>query len=195
MGGTKNFDEKEVLEKAVNLFWNKGFNGTSMQDLVSGLGISRSSLYDTFGDKHQLYLKALESYKHTYAINLCAVLDESKTVRVAVAQLLALVANNLLNDERRRGCFMVNAGVELASHDTEVNGLVCQTEKQLEQAFFQILEQGQANGEISKDNDVLALAGFFTNTVRGLNVLAKTSNDRLLFDDIIQIAVSVLDKT
>jgi len=190
---TKNFNEKEVLQKAVGIFWDKGFNGTSMQDLVDGLGISRSSLYDTFGGKHQLYLKALESYKDTYGIYQFAVTNESITARAAVAQLLALVADNLLNDERRRGCFMVNAGIELASHDTKVNDLVCQTEKQLEQAFFTVVKKGQANGEISKDKDVLALARFLNNTVRGLNVLAKISSERQLFDDIIRVAVIVLD--
>ena len=63
MARTKDFDEDEVLTKAMNLFWLNGYNGTSMQDLVDGLGISRSSLYDTFGDKRSLFLKTLENYK------------------------------------------------------------------------------------------------------------------------------------
>jgi TetR/AcrR family transcriptional repressor of nem operon len=193
MARTKEFDEKEVLQKAVSVFWDKGFNGTSLQDLVEGLGISRSSLYDTFGDKHQLYLKALESYKDTYNSHLCTLTLESKSARAAIAQLLAFVTNNLLNDERRRGCFMVNAGVELANHDTEVNNLVCQTEKQLQQAFFKVIEHGQANGEISKDKDALALARFLNNTVKGLQVSAKSATERLSFDDIIRVAVTILD--
>lgn len=193
MARTKDFDEKEVLQKAVYLFWDKGFNGTSMQDLVDGLGISRSSLYDTFGGKHQLYLKALESYKNTYASHLCTLTLEPPSARAAVAQLLALATNDLLNDEQRRGCFMVNAAIELANHDTEVNNLVCQTEKQLEQAFFKVIEQGQANGEISKDKDALALARFLNNTVKGLQVSAKSTSERPLFDDIIRVAVTVLE--
>lgn len=193
MARTKDFDEKEVLQKAVYLFWDRGFNGTSIQDLVEGLGISRSSLYDTFGGKYQLYLKALESYKNTYASHLCTLTLEPPSARAAVAQVLALVTNDLLNDEQHRGCFMVNAAIELANHDNEVNNLVCQTEKQLEQAFFKVLEQGQANGEISKDKDALALARFLNNTVKGLQVSAKSTTDRPLFDDIIRVAMTVLD--
>ncbi|MEJ0106748.1 MAG: helix-turn-helix domain-containing protein [Bacteroidota bacterium] len=60
MARTKVFDEQMVLDKAMNLFWQKGYNATSAQDLVNGLSISRSSLYDTFGDKHSLFVKALK---------------------------------------------------------------------------------------------------------------------------------------
>ena len=71
MARTKDFDEDEVLDKAMYLFWNQGYNGTSMQDLVDGLGISRSSLYDTFGDKHSLFIKTLENYKKNASSVIC----------------------------------------------------------------------------------------------------------------------------
>jgi len=193
MARNKDFDKNEVLQKAVRLFWDKGYNGTSMQDLVEGLGISRSSLYDTFGDKHKLYLLALESYKDAYGTELCALTWKGASARIAVYQILALVTDNLLNDQQRRGCFMVNAGVELASHDTEVYKLVCSTENQLEQAFFKVIKLGQENGEISEEKDPLAIARFLNNIVKGLQVTVKSTSDRKLFDDIIKVALMVLD--
>lgn len=192
MARTKDFDENEVLKKAVCLFWDKGYNGTSMQDLVDGLGISRSSLYDTFGDKHQLYLKALDTYRQGYGSQLCALTREASTAKAAIGQLLDLVVSDLLNDEQRKGCFMVNAGIEMASHDQQVNELICDTEKQLEQAFLKVIRQGQDKGEIAKDKDAQALARFLNNTVKGMQVSVKSTVERRFFEDIIQTALTVL---
>lgn len=193
MGRTKDFNQDEVLLKAVYLFWNKGFNGTSMQDLVDGLGISRSSLYDTYGDKYQLYMKALESYKNTYGNTLSNFNTESLTAKAAVAGLLAMAANNIPDSRQPKGCFMVNAGTELAIHDTKVNELIAQTEKQVEEAFFKVISKGQAEGEISKDKDAHTLARFFNNTVKGMQVSARSTGEEKLFKDIIDIAVKVLE--
>jgi TetR/AcrR family transcriptional repressor of nem operon len=193
MGRTKDFDEKEVLKKAVSIFWDKGYNGTSMQDLVDGLGISRSSLYDTFGDKHQLYLKALGAYQQNYGGQLCTLVSKSQTAETAVHDLMTMVVNELLADKQRRGCFMVNAGIELASHDTEVSKMICQTENQLEETFLSVIERGQANGEIAKDKDARALARFLNNTVKGIQVSIKSTTERAFFDDIIRTALTVLN--
>ncbi|MGN8057642.1 TetR/AcrR family transcriptional regulator [Pedobacter sp. 22163] len=193
MARTKDFKEEEVLQKAVYLFWSKGYNGTSMQDLVDGLGISRSSLYDTFGDKYQLYLKALERYKNTYGNTLSHISTESISAKSAIAQLLATAANNLPQQQQPKGCFMVNASTELASHDIEVSKLINQTEKQVEEAFFKVISKGQADGEISEDKDARTLALFFNNTVKGLQVSARSTDDGQLFEDIIGIAVKVLE--
>ncbi len=193
MARTKDFDEAEVLQKAMRLFWSKGYNGTSMQDLVEGLGISRSSLYDTFGDKHQLYLKALETYQQNYGTQLCALTTKADSAKIAVKQLLQLVVDDLLGDKQRKGCFMVNAGIEMANHDSDVNQLLCTSEQQLEQAFLKVIQRGQANGEINPAKDALALGRFLNNTVKGLQVSVKSTLDRAFFDDIIKTALMVLD--
>ncbi|MBS7566942.1 TetR/AcrR family transcriptional regulator [Mucilaginibacter sp. Bleaf8] len=193
MARTKDFDEREVLKKAICLFWNKGYNGTSMQELVDGLGISRSSLYDTFGDKHQLYLKALEAYQQGYGNQLCTLIRETPTAKAAIKAMLDLVVNNLLNDQQRKGCFMVNAGIELAAHDTEVNELICQNEQQLEESFLQVIRQGQQSGELDKAKDAQALARFLSNTVKGMQVYVKSTTEKRFFEDIIKIVLTVLD--
>ena len=107
MARTKDFDENEVLTKAIQLFWYKGYNGTSMQDLVDSLGISRSSLYDTYTDKHTLFVKALESYQNAGAAQIQAIIGASQSAKETVKQLLEFVASELLDDEQQKGCFMV----------------------------------------------------------------------------------------
>jgi TetR/AcrR family transcriptional repressor of nem operon len=192
MARTKDFDESEVLNKAVSVFWLKGYNGTSMQDLVDSLGISRSSLYDTYGDKHTLYLKALEFYQNTSGSAMYSIATNATSAREAIKQLLELVVNNLLNDKQHKGCFMVNAEVEVAPHDTEVRDMLCKNEKQIEEAFHLAIQRGQQSGEITNRQDAMAITRFFLTTIKGIQVSAKSTTDKAYFDDIIKTALSVL---
>src|SRR5471030_1591461 len=112
MARTKDFDENEVLNKAIDIFWHKGYNGTSMQDLVDGLGISRSSLYDTYTDKHTLFVKALESYQDTAAGQIQELINNTGPAKETVEKLLKFATTELLGDKQQKGCFMVNAEVE-----------------------------------------------------------------------------------
>ncbi|WP_114939518.1 TetR/AcrR family transcriptional regulator [Mucilaginibacter endophyticus] len=193
MARSKDFDEAEVLSKAVCIFWHKGYNGTSMQDLVEGLGISRSSLYDTFGDKHALYIKALDSYQKSGGDQMCSIIKDETSAKEAIKKLLELTTRDLLNDEQRKGCFMVNAEIELAAHDAEVKEMICRNEQQFEKAVYLAVKKGQDSGEIHNRQDALALARFIINAVRGMQVSAKATADKAFFDDIIKTTLSVLD--
>jgi len=193
MARTKDFDENEVLTKAIQIFWHKGYNGTSMQDLVDGLGISRSSLYDTFTDKHTLFIKALESYQYSGAEKIREMIAQSGSAKEAVQKLLEYTTKDLLDDDQQKGCFMVNSKVELASHDAEINSLLCQNDQQIEEAFLQVIQKGKESGEIKNMLDARALARFIMNTVKGMQVTGKSSTDKTVFDDIIRLTVSVLD--
>ncbi|WP_214073588.1 TetR/AcrR family transcriptional regulator [Mucilaginibacter sp. dw_454] len=193
MARTKDFDEDEVLAKAIQLFWYKGYNGTSMQDLVDGLGISRSSLYDTYTDKHTLYMKALESYRKQGYAKIQEIIDDATPAKETIRRLLEFTTDEMLGDSQQKGCFMVNAEVEVALHDQEVNDVVCKNDQQLEESFYQLIKKGKDNGEISNPMDARALARFIFNTVKGIQVTAKSTLDRAMFDNIIKITVSVLD--
>jgi TetR/AcrR family transcriptional repressor of nem operon len=192
MARTKDFDEEEVLNKAIQLFWQKGYNGTSMQDLVDHLGISRSSLYDTYTDKHTLFVKALESYQCSGTAKIQEITGQVGSAKNAVKRLLEFTTNDLLNDEQQKGCFMVNAKVEAAPHDAEVQSVLCRNDQQMEEAFLQIIQKGKDSGEISNPMDSLALARFVLNAVKGMQVTAKSTTDRAVFNDIIQLTISVL---
>ena len=193
MARTKDFDETEVLTKAMNLFWLKGYNGTSMQDLVDGLGISRSSLYDTYVDKHTLFIKALAYYQCSASSGMCNIVSGAASAKDAIKQLLELTTGELLDDKQQKGCFMVNAEVEMAPHDAEVSKIVCDNEKLIEDAFYGAIKKGQSTGEIPADKDARALARFVFNNVKGIRVSAKATTDKNFFKDIIQLTMSVLD--
>ena len=192
MARTKDFDENEVLIKAVNLFWYKGYNGTSIQDLVDGLGISRSSLYDTYGDKHTLFMKALESYQASASGAMCNIISNNVSAKVAIRRLLELTTLELVGDNQHRGCFMTNAAVEVAPHNAEVNNMICQNDQLIEDAFYQAIKKGQESGEITNKKDARALARFIFNAVQGIRVSAKLTSDKAVFDDIVELTMSVL---
>ncbi len=192
MARTKDFDEDEVLSKAMNLFWLKGYNGTSMQDLVDGLGISRSSLYDTYGDKHALFLKALENYRELNLERLTKIDREAGSAKEAIRGVLEHTIKELVKDKDHKGCFLVNAAVEMAPHDKEVNGMLCQNDRQMEEYFYETIKKGQERGEITNTQDARLLAQFIINGIKGIRVTAKSVADKKVFKEIINLTMSVL---
>jgi TetR/AcrR family transcriptional repressor of nem operon len=194
MARTKDFDEDEVLKKAICLFWYKGYNATSMQDLVDGLGISRSSLYDTYGDKHTLFIKALEAYKEANAGSMCNIVTNADSAKASIRQLFEFTTRELLSDDQHKGCFLVNAAVEVAPHDKEVGEIVCQNDVQVEEAFYKAIKKGQESGEIKNTQDARALARFIINSIKGIRLSAKSTTDKQFFKDITDLTLSVLDQ-
>ncbi len=195
MARTKDFDEDEVLSRAMNLFWSRGYNATSMEDLVSGLGISRSSLYDTYTDKHSLFIKALENYQQIGYTKMHETANHPGPAKETVRNLIELATEGLVGGKQHKGCFMLNAGVEVAPHDKTVNNLVRSNDQQMEELFYQVIQKGKKNGEIKNRRDPRALSRFFLNTVKGLQVTAKSGPDKSVLDEIITLAVSTLDQS
>lgn len=192
MARTKDFDERSVLEKAMHLFWLKGYNATSMQDLVDELGISRSSLYDTFGDKHSLFMQALENYQASATEEMKALVENTASTKEAIGKILSNIVSELTADKEHKGCFLVNASVEMAPVDKEVGNMLCQNDRQMEDFFYETLQKGQQKGEITKTQDARLLAKFIINNIKGLRVASKSAADTRVFNDIIALTLSVL---
>jgi TetR/AcrR family transcriptional repressor of nem operon len=191
MARTKEFDEDEVLDKAVNLFNCKGYNATSAQDLVDGLGISRSSLYDTYGDKRALFIKALQKYGEQNTQCIVKLLDETHDIGKTIKQLLQSAIEDSLED-KNKGCFMVNSTVEMTTEDSEISDIINGNMQAVEDAFYHALKRGQDAGLVSKNNTARGLARFFISTISGLRVTAKSGSDKKVLDDIMKAALSTL---
>jgi TetR/AcrR family transcriptional repressor of nem operon len=192
MARTKGFEEAEVLDKAVSIFWCKGYNGTSMQDLIDGLGISRSSLYDTFSDKKELFIAALKKYKAEQAAAMIAMIDNSTSILQTIQDLLKGLVVASIQDKENRGCFMINSTIETASHDTDVAAIVAGNMKDIEEALTRSIKKGQQSGEINPNYTPRALARFLFNTISGMKVAAKGGADKKVYDDIVNVTMSVL---
>lgn len=194
MARKKDFDVNEVLDKAMTIFWDKGYHGTSMQDLVDGLGISRSSMYGTFSDKHSLFMKALEKYQKFSSTAIADVIDELDPAMESIRKLMEFVTYKLLTDDRHKGCFLVNSEIELAAHHKDVHALVILNDQQTEDLFFSLIKKGQQNGEIERNDDARATARFILNAVKGIRVTAKSVFDKIVFDDIIKLTLRVVGR-
>jgi TetR/AcrR family transcriptional repressor of nem operon len=173
MARTKEFDPDEVLERALDLFWRKGYEATSMADLVEHLGIGRASMYATFGTKRELYLKALERYVATRGPVAIRELSQPGPVLPAVRNLVRRYAAEAGGDEGRRGCMVANAAVELVPHDRAVARRVEANWDTLEAALRSALTRAQAQGELGEAKDPAALASFLLVILQGIRVVGK----------------------
>ena len=191
MAGKKAFDPQQVLEKAMNAFWERGYEGVSIEDLVQCTGIGRGSLYDTFGDKHSLYLAALDWYLASTRVQTTTLLDQTGTLREVLEQLFQTYIDILLSDPARRGCFLVNATVEMAPHDPEVNQIVQSALAELEEGLYRLLIKAQVAGDLPWTDDPHQVAHFLVGTLVSIRVLARGQQDRRVLQDVVKTALSV----
>ncbi|MDQ0887807.1 TetR/AcrR family transcriptional repressor of nem operon [Paenibacillus sp. V4I9] len=191
MARTKEFDEDAVLLKAMQLFWEQGYEKTSMMDLVSQMGVHKRSMYDSFGDKHSLYIKALKRYSEMIDKSVKRIINGSISAKETI-RLVLETAIRRDDDELPKGCLMVNTAVELAPHDSESRAWVNQSLTDFEQLIRELIEAGQQSGELDKMLNAEWLSCYFNNAFTGLRVLAKTTDDREKLMQIVETTMSIL---
>lgn len=191
MARNKEFDEKEVLRKAMELFWLQGYERTSMQDLVKYMGIHRRSLYDTFGDKHTLFIKALDNYNEIVKTRIENELSNLNSVKDAIRKLFKMI---IVRDKQQLiGCLTVNTAVELSLHDEQAAEKVVESFSKTELLLKNLVIKGQKTGELSEHHDAKKISEYLHNSLVGLRVMAKTTDDTEKLNNIIDITLSVLD--
>ena len=173
MSRVKEFDVDEACDGALTLFRRQGYEATSVSDLVAHLGVAKASLYATFGTKHDLYVAALKRYAERADTRVVAQLSEPGSGVAAVRRLFDGYMAEILGDETRMGCFVVNAAIELLPHDPDVARLVERSWDTLEIALTMALERAKAEGELAAGSDPTTLARFLLTLLQGLRVLGK----------------------
>jgi len=173
MGRSKEFEENTVLKRAMELFWQQGYEKTSMSELVECMGIHRKSLYDTFGDKHALYLKVIDLYGEYSTAKLRAETLKAKTAYQAIQYIFDYIIE--VNEDKHLGCLFVNAATEMGPWDKEVVEKTEDAFKQTEDFIVRIVREGQESGEFSNKYDAEILGEILHNTLIGLRVLARIS--------------------
>ncbi len=171
MARTRQFDKNEAVNKALAVFRSQGYKATSLADLIKAMGLSRSSLYETFGSKHDLFLTTLASFDKTLAFYNFVDLDSEQPAKVLLAQMFARVIVSAI--EGKGGCMFGNCAVEFSNTDEEVLNLVAKGIQQLETMFLFIIEAGQAKGDVPQDKNAEAIAGNLVATFYGIQTMAK----------------------
>lgn len=192
MARPKKFDETAALQKALHIFWKKGYTGTSMSDLTKSMEINAPSLYDTYGDKRQLFLTALKSYVRSQQEWMHHALDEGKPVREIMKMLLTSLLDETLTDPERRGCFIVNTVTEMANQDQQVFEVASENENLVRAMLGELIRKGQATGEIAAEKDSDVLATYLFINFMGIRVIAATQSNREHLEKALEVVVSAL---
>lgn len=170
VGRPREFEEDRVLDAAMNIFWNQGYEGTSLKDLCSATGLHKGSLYQAFGDKHQLFLKSLKYYMEQSfkEVAASAYLHDSP-----MANLRSLLKEITIKCIEGEGCMVINSLVEMAPHDQEVKQMIDQSYAMKQRFLTDLIDRAQRDGEITIKQDPDRLAAVLMVTLAGLAATVK----------------------
>ena len=193
MPRVKLFNENDILYKAMELFWKKGYYDTSVQDMVSSLGISRGSMYDTFGNKKNIFDKSLSLYCSINEESTKEFLENEKNVKEGLINIFDRFIENSVNDITHKGCFVVNTTTEIGSNDEEVYKALLLHKAKIETLFYKFLLRGQENGEIPLDKDIKTISYLIYTLFNGIRVVSKLEQDKVKLTKSVKSVLSLLD--
>ena len=188
----KQFEEDQALEYAMELFWEKGYEATSIQNLVDHMGINRFSIYENFGSKHELFLSACERYKKIMEERRIRRLREGEAGIEAIRAFFHEAIRAMAEPGGAKGCLMTNSIVELATHDTALKKTGTEFLLMLEDAFHEALKRAKKKQELHSKRNLHELAGYLMSVTQGLGVVGKTNNDSRQLRQVVKIALSQL---
>jgi TetR/AcrR family transcriptional repressor of nem operon len=192
MARPKEFDPERALAKAMNLFWRLGYENTSLEALMKEMGIARQSLYDTFGDKRTLYLKALAHYRDQTNSRMQEILNEIPSVSDGFARLLYGLAAET-REQHERGCLLLTANLQRDPKDAIARDFLRDNQARVEAIFLQALARAQKQGELSPKDEAAALARFFVVTIQGMRAMARLKSDRKALEQVARVALAVFN--
>jgi TetR/AcrR family transcriptional regulator, transcriptional repressor for nem operon len=190
MARPKEFDPARALAKAMNLFWRLGYENTSMEALMKEMGIAKQSLYDTFGSKRALYLRAMAYYRDQTNDETQRMLNENPSVKDGFARLLYGLAAET-REQHGRGCLLLSANLQCDPKDTVVRDFLRDNQAKVEAIFLKALVKAQDQQELSRKDDPAALARFFVATIQGMRAMARLKSDRKALDEVARVALAV----
>lgn len=184
------FDPAEALDRATEVFWRQGFEATSLDDLTKAMGINRPSLYNSFGDKQNLYMQSLAHYRERHGAAMAQSLSGAKTVRSGFRQMFEAMVQG---DRACWGCLVVNAATELGQDSSNVQDFVSAAIENTEHLFAEAVRLGQERGEITADKDPEALAKRLYNGMLALRVRARSGASTEELQKNVELTLGLLE--
>jgi TetR/AcrR family transcriptional repressor of nem operon len=180
----KRFDVGETLTRAMYAFWTRGYEATSMQDLVTATGVNRASLYATYGDKRELFLAALRKYDGEVRGQTLQELARVHAPAEAIGALFDKFIAQTAVPGNNWGCFLINTALELAAHDAEIAELVNAAQDEIEAFFLAMIRRGQAIGAFDRERDAALLAHQTLASLLGLLVMIRSRPEQEYLDAV-----------
>ncbi|MDA0230267.1 MAG: TetR/AcrR family transcriptional regulator [Proteobacteria bacterium] len=192
MARPREFNESDALGDAMHLFWREGYENASLSDITQATGLSKSSLYDTFGSKHELLLSSLQFYVENKMQPSLQVLEEEPSPRAGIAKRFDMIIEGMTAPGPRCGCLIANTTLELGARDPAVAKMIAAAQTEMEQAYIRAIERGQAVGEIDADQGAQSLARYIMACLAGLVCLSKSGFDAPMLRDIAATAMRAI---
>ncbi len=187
------FDETAALEAAIGCFWRRGYEATSVRELAASMGVSAPSLYNTYGDKHALFVQALEHYlDHTTRARIKR-LEDTLPPKQAVRKFIEEIIDRSVGDHERRGCFLINSALEIAPHDAKLSALIADRLAEIERFFHRSIRRAQAEGSVPRNRSAKGSARLLLGVLLGIRVLARVLPERALLEGVARPALAQLD--
>lgn len=190
----REFDAEEALEGAMTLFWEKGYEATSVQDLVDRTGVNRSSLYSAWGDKQGVFLAALDLYRDRVVGRRLSDLEQPRSALAEIRGYFEGLGRTGQGERLRNGCLMTNSAVERAPRDASSARRIRAHLERVEGAFRGALARARERGEIRRDTDVDDLACYLTGSAQGLGVMARAGSSTASLEGVVHGVLGTLDQ-
>jgi TetR/AcrR family transcriptional regulator, transcriptional repressor for nem operon len=192
MARSREFDEDEVIERAMRVFWRRGYRATSLTQLLEAMRLSKSSFYEAFGTKRDLLLTAIRRYAESGMGGLIEPLQRPDAGRAEIEATLRKMVQHARSTAGQRGCLVNNCISEVAPHDRVVFAATAEIVARLERLLIGVVTRAQARGEIDRAERPRALARFLANTFAGINLAAKSKPEKAALDDVVRVALRAL---
>ncbi|BBZ17512.1 TetR/AcrR family transcriptional regulator [Mycolicibacterium gadium] len=192
-GRPRAFDRDEALRRAMEAFWEHGYEATSMSDLTAAMGISSPSLYAAFGSKEELFREAVAYYNDTLGATAAAELRERPTAREAISAVLRHHAVVFCDPDNPRGCMIVLAATTSGDDTRSVHEYLAQWRMALETDFRERVERGIAEGDVPAGADAAAIAAFYNTVNHGMAIQARDGADEKKLSSIAEGAIAAWD--
>jgi TetR/AcrR family transcriptional repressor of nem operon len=186
------FDPQIALYKAMEVFWCRGYEATSLQDLLTAMAISKSSFYQAFCSKHALFERCLTLFRERQVGAMRAALERSPSGKAFIRQMLQSAAKEACSGAPPRGCLIMNTATEFSGRDAIIADLVGQGAEQFAGVFRVAVERAQAAGEIAQDKDAELLGRYVVTTMSGLKTMAKAGMPAPAIDQVAEVALAAL---
>lgn len=186
MARTEEFNRDHILENAKHTFWLKGYNGTSMQDLVDATGLNRSSIYNSFGSKMELYHVVLKKYQTDSGGLFEKAQSKNRNAIETIGLIFLYALEDILGDEERKGCMLINCYTEMGNQDIQLRTLLEANNERLLGIFKDLVEQGQKDSSIRNNEESRLLAHYLVNAFQGFRVTGMNTTEPKILKSIIQ---------
>jgi len=190
MARPREFDEDEVLDRALDIFWEHGYEGTSIDELVAATGLGRASLYGAFGDKEQVFTKAVERYSARMSDSL-SIVDGEPSARAALSQLVRHLAARSCPRAGPRGCFLlctaVGGDAPAAAREAYAKYVI-----RLDRSLTALVQRGQESGELARIADPQSIARMLGVLLQGIATSARAGRSKAQLEGAIETALALV---